>query len=261
MPLANNSSAPEAASPAIIEIRHLSKRYGRNGEAALRDINLAIAPAEIFGLLGPNGAGKTTTISILCGLIKPSGGEVFVDGFSVQKDLPKVKQIIGVVPQDIALYHSLTVRQNLLYFGHMYGLSGRNLQQLVEDSLHLLGLEHRADEPLRQLSGGMKRRANMIAGVLHKPKILILDEPTVGVDVHSRRVILDYLLTLQQEGTTIIYTSHYLEEAQNLCTRIAIIDKGSIIAGGAPGTLIQNGGARTDLEKLFIELTGTDWNN
>jgi len=261
MPLANTSSAPEAASPAIIEIRHLSKRYGRNGEAALRDVNLRIAPAEIFGLLGPNGAGKTTTISILCGLIKPSGGEVFVDGFSLQKDLLKIKQIIGVVPQDIALYHSLTARQNLLYFGRMYGLSGSELQERVEESLRLLGLEHRADEPVRHFSGGMKRRVNMIAGVLHKPKILILDEPTVGVDVHSRRVILDYLVTLQQEGTTIIYTSHYLEEAQNLCTRVAIIDKGSIIAEGTPGTLMSNGDARPDLEKLFIELTGSDWNN
>lgn len=240
----------------IIDIQHLSKIYKAAQQPALDDINLQIPASEIFGLLGPNGAGKTTMISILCGLLKPSRGQVLISGLALEKEIRKIKAIIGIVPQDIALYHKLTARENLRYFGRMYGLSGDLLEERLTQALMMLGLDQRADDTIDTFSGGMKRRTNLIAGILHKPQILFLDEPTVGVDVQSRKVILDHLSKLQKEGMTIVYTSHDLKEAENFCTWIAIIDQGKILIQGSPSELTGPGHKSDNLEKLFIALTG-----
>ncbi|MDP4281177.1 MAG: ABC transporter ATP-binding protein, partial [Bacteroidota bacterium] len=197
----------------IIEIQELTKYYRNSDSPAIDSISLNIFPGEIFGLLGPNGAGKTTTISILCGLFPPTQGKVLIDGLDIRSDLNQIKQIIGVVPQDIALYPTLTARENLTFLGNMYGLKGKFLHDRIDECLSIFGLEKFANRRISVYSGGMKRRVNLIAGLLHRPKIIFLDEPTVGIDVQSRIVILEYLKKLNQEGTTIIYTSHYMEEA------------------------------------------------
>lgn len=240
----------------IIEIKNLSKRYKGSDEAALKDISLDIYPNEIFGLLGPNGAGKTTTISILCGLFKPTSGEVKIDGFDLHHDLDHIKRVIGVVPQDIALYPTLTALENLTFFGNMYGLKGKPLKDLILDRMSVFGLERFAKKKISSFSGGMKRRVNLIAGLLHNPKILFLDEPTAGIDVQSKIVILEFLEKINRDGTTIIYTSHYMEEAENLCTRVSIIDQGKIISTGNPKELVADHPEFKNLENLFLYLTG-----
>jgi ABC-2 type transport system ATP-binding protein len=242
----------------IIEIRELTKIYKGSDEPAVNSLSLDIFPNEIFGLLGPNGAGKTTTISILCGLFPATKGRVTIDGINSQTDLEKIKQIIGVVPQDIALYPTLTGRENLTFFGNMYGLYGSELRDKVNHYLAEFGLEKHAGKTVDKYSGGMKRRVNLIAGLLHDPKIIFLDEPTVGIDVQSRVVILNYLKEINKKGVTIIYTSHYMEEAENLCTRVAIIDRGSIIAMGNPQELLAGNPEFKNLENIFIHLTGKD---
>ncbi|HRW63685.1 MAG TPA: ABC transporter ATP-binding protein, partial [Bacteroidales bacterium] len=205
----------------IIELKYLTKYYKGASIPAVDNIDLTIDKGEIYGLLGPNGAGKTTTISMLCGLFGPTSGNVFIDGMEYQHSAEKIKKIIGVVPQEIALYPSLTAKENLTFFGHMYGLKGKYLKERIHECLQLFGLEKNANRRIKTFSGGMKRRINLIAGILHKPKIIFLDEPTVGVDVQSRNVILEHLKNINKEGTTIIYTSHYMEEAENFCTRVA----------------------------------------
>ncbi len=240
----------------IIEIKHLTKIYKGTSKPAIDDINLDIANGEIFGLLGPNGAGKTTTISILCGLFAPTSGNVFIDGMDYQHSSETIKNIIGVVPQDIALYPTLTARENLTFFGHLYGLKGKKLKTRIDECLELFGLEKNADKKIKTFSGGMKRRINLIAGILHKPKIIFLDEPTVGVDVQSRNVILDHLRNINKEGATLIYTSHYMEEAENFCSKVAIIDQGEIIIEGQPEELIKSKEEYTNLESIFLQLTG-----
>ncbi len=240
----------------IIELKKLTKYYKGSNEPAIDNINLDIDNGEIYGLLGPNGAGKTTTISILCGLFAPTSGNVFIDGMDYQHSAEKIKNIIGVVPQDIALYPSLTARENLTFFGHMYGLKGKYLKTRINECLELFGLEKNANRRIKTFSGGMKRRINLIAGILHKPKIIYLDEPTVGIDVQSRNVILDHLRNINKEGTTIIYTSHYMEEAENFCSKVAIIDKGNIITEGKPKELIKSKEEYTDLESIFLNITG-----
>jgi ABC-2 type transport system ATP-binding protein len=240
----------------IIEIKNLSKRYKGSDEPALKDITLDIYPHEIFGLLGPNGAGKTTTLSILCGLFKPTGGNVMIDGFNLSNDLDRIKKVIGVVPQDIALYPTLTALENLIFFGNMYGLKGKILRDMIMYRLTLFGLERFAKKKLSSFSGGMKRRVNLIAGLLHDPKILFLDEPTAGIDVQSKIVILEFLHEINKKGTTIIYTSHYMEEAENLCSRVSIIDRGSIVSTGNPKELVANHPEFKNLENLFLHLTG-----
>jgi len=242
----------------IIEIRDLTKIYKENVDPAINSISLDIFQNEIFGLLGPNGAGKTTTISILCGLFPPSRGNVKIDGFDIRSDLEKVKHIIGVVPQDLALYPTLTAIENLTFFGNMYGLKGKELRDRILYCLKVFGLEKSARKKITSYSGGMKRRVNLIAGLLHNPKVLFLDEPTVGIDVQSRIVILDYLKEINKQGTTIIYTSHYMEEAENLCTRVAIMDRGSIISIGNPKELLKEHPEFKNLENIFLYLTGTD---
>jgi ABC-2 type transport system ATP-binding protein len=242
----------------IIEIRELTKVYKGNDEPAIRSISLDIFPNEIFGLLGPNGAGKTTTISILCGLFAPTRGNVTIDGFDIRSNPDNVKHIIGVVPQDLALYPTLTAMENLTFFGNMYGLKGNQLKERIRECLQVFGLEKFVNKKINSFSGGMKRRVNLIAGLLHRPKVLFLDEPTVGIDVQSRMVILDYLKEINKQKTTIIYTSHYMEEAENLCSRVAIIDRGQIISLGNPKELVKDHPEFKNLENIFLHLTGKD---
>ncbi len=240
----------------IIQIESLSKKYKNAEMYSLNNVSLNINEGQIFGLLGPNGAGKTTLISMLCGLVKPTSGHFTIDSLDYQHHASKIKKIIGVVPQEYALYPTLTARENLLYFGSMYGLKGSDLKDKVIETLDLLGLLKFADKQVQTFSGGMKRRVNLIAGILHNPKVLFLDEPTVGVDVHSKTAIIDYLKVLNQNGTTIIYTSHHLAEAEDFCSQIAILDQGQIYAQATPSALIESTKDARNLEDVFISLTG-----
>jgi ABC-2 type transport system ATP-binding protein len=242
----------------IIQIEQLSKKYKDAEAYSLNNFSLSIKEGQIFGLLGPNGAGKTTLISLLCGLIKPTSGSFSILNMTYAKNSNEIKKIIGVVPQEYALYPTLTARENLMYFGSMYGLKGDNLKEKVIESLDLLGLLKFADKRVETFSGGMKRRVNLIAGILHNPKILFLDEPTVGVDVQSKSAIIDYLKQLNKNGTTIIYTSHHLSEAQDFCTDIAIIDRGQLFAQDTPENLIAATSNANTLEDVFISLTGKE---
>ena len=242
----------------IIEINNLTKQYRDTDVPSVDHITLAIRKGEIFGLLGPNGAGKTTLISMLSGLVAPSSGEYFVNGFSPIHHAEQIQKSIGIVPQEYALYPSLTARENLQYFGSLYGLHGAQLKATVAASLERVGLSEFADRRVEHFSGGMKRRCNLLAGVLHNPQVLFLDEPTVGVDVQSRKLIIDYLEELNRGGMTIIYTSHHLVEAEHFCTRIAIIDQGKIFVEGAPKELISHTPNARNLEDVFIALTGKD---
>ena len=239
----------------IIEIENLTKVFKNTFEPAVNAVNLTVKQNEVFGLLGPNGAGKTTIISILCGIMAPTAGNVRLAGMSLKENQAAIKQIIGVVPQDIALYPTLTARENLEFYGAMYGLSGKTKTERINSWLEKLGLIQAADRKVDTFSGGMKRRVNLIASILHQPKILFLDEPTVGVDVQSRNVIIEHLKELNQQGTTIIYTSHHLGEAQDFCTEIAIIDNGRILTQGSPEKLITENNGANDLEDVFLNLT------
>jgi ABC-2 type transport system ATP-binding protein len=225
---------------------------------SLVDFSLSVNEGQIFGLLGPNGAGKTTLISMLCGLIKPTSGSFSINNLTYAKNSNEIKKIIGVVPQEYALYPTLTARENLMYFGSMYGLKGDNLKEKIIESLDFLGLLKFADKRIETFSGGMKRRVNLIAGILHNPQLLFLDEPTVGVDVQSKNAIIDYLKQLNKKGTTIIYTSHHLSEAEDFCTDIAIIDRGQLYAQGTPASLISGTPNANNLEDVFISLTGKE---
>lgn len=240
----------------MIDIKQISKKYKGAENYALLNLDLLIENKEIFGLLGPNGAGKTTLISILCSLIKPTTGSFLIQGLNYQKNKTQLKQLIGIVPQEYALYPSLTAFENLKYFGSMYGLKGNDLDVKINESLDKLGLLNFSNKKIDTYSGGMKRRVNLIASVLHNPKVLFLDEPTVGVDVQSKNVIINFLKDLNKNGTTIIYTSHHLNEAENFCTRIAIIDHGKIILKGKPKDLIANNEGAHNLEDVFINITG-----
>ncbi len=239
----------------IIQVSGLAKTFDGAGVPAVDGVSLSIRAGEIFGLLGPNGAGKTTTISMLCGLFHPTQGKVIIDGKPLETSLESIKQIIGVVPQDIALYSTLSARENLNFYGEMYGLTGKSLKDKRELWLGNFGLTSAADKRLSTYSGGMKRRVNLIAGILHEPKILFLDEPTVGVDVQSRNVIIDHLKELNKSGMTIVYTSHHMEEAEHFCSRVAIIDAGKIIVEGTPKELIASNSDCRNLEDVFLHLT------
>ena len=240
---------------AAIHVNRLVKTYKGADHPAVDSITFDVPKGAIYGLLGPNGAGKTTTISILCGLLVPTQGEVSVLGLSLKNQLEEIKKRIGVVPQDIALYPTLTAFENLQYIGNMYGLKGKSLKENINKQLEHFGLQESANKFVGNFSGGMKRRINLIAGILHQPEILFLDEPTVGVDVQSRNVITEYLHEINRAGCTIVYTSHLMEEAENLCSEIAIIDTGTIIASGEPKALI-NENRSANLEQLFLKLTG-----
>jgi ABC-2 type transport system ATP-binding protein len=240
----------------MITIQQLSKQYKGAEAYSVLDLDLSIAEGEIFGLLGPNGAGKTTLISMLCSLIKPTSGYFTIDGLTYKSNKNQLKKNIGIVPQEYALYNSLTAFENLMYFGSMYGLKGKELKTKIQNALIELGLEKFSNKKIETFSGGMKRRVNLIASILHNPKVLFLDEPTVGVDVQSKNVIIQHLKELNSNGTTIIYTSHHLNEAEQFCSRVAIIDHGTIITQGKPSSLIKSHPNAHNLEDVFIALTG-----
>jgi len=222
----------------ILVANGLSKSFGEIH--AVKDVSLQIARGEVFGLLGPNGAGKTTTISMLTGLLEPTSGSIIVDGMDVEKHTTEVKAKLGLVPQELALYPTLSARQNLLFFGRIYGLKGKDLQRRVDEVLEMIGLTERANDAIEDYSGGMKRRVNIGAGLLHKPDVLFLDEPTVGVDPQSRNAIFESVEALNRGGMSVIYTTHYMEEAQRLCHRVAIVDTGELIALDTPTALIRS---------------------
>lgn len=213
---------------AVITVEGLSKQY--DGFRAVDDVSLDIKRGEIFGLLGPNGAGKSTIISILCCLLEPTAGRVTIDGFDVVKNTTDIKKIIGVVPQEISLYYTLTARENLAFYAKIYGLSGNAMKNRIETLLDMVGLTDRADDRLEDYSGGMKRRINIAVALLHNPKILFLDEPSTGVDPQSRKRIYDTIRDLNRQGMTVLLTTHQMEDAEKLCHRIAIVDKGKLIA-------------------------------
>lgn len=215
----------------LVEARRLSKRFG--DLTAVDGVSFDVQTGEAFGLLGPNGAGKTTTVSMMCGLVVPSGGDVTIDGHSVLTDAMAVRRAIGVVPQDIALYPTLTARENLVFFARMQDVPAAQIPARVDEVLQIVQLADRQRDRVETYSGGMKRRINIAVGLLNRPRLLILDEPTVGVDPQSRNSILDTLKTLNTQGMTLLYTSHYMEEVEFLCTHIAIIDHGKVIADGS----------------------------
>ena len=231
------------------------KRYRSQKIPALGQLNLSIDKGALYGLLGPNGAGKTTAMSILTGLQVPDTGMVRVHGMNYRQHAHAIKAQIGLVPQDLALYHRLTGLENLQYFARLLGLKGSRLKAQIEQSLELCQLHDRAKQPVALYSGGMKRRLNLAIGLLNDPKIVFLDEPTVGIDTQSRYLIHQQLRQLHQGGTTILYTTHYMEEAQELCSRIAILDQGRIIEEGIPEQLLHDAGL-PNLEALFLRLTG-----
>jgi len=243
----------------IIDIKNLTKTYRGAKVPAVNNISLSIETGEIFGLLGPNGAGKTTTISVLCGLLKANSGAISIAGMSIESESEIIKQIIGVVPQDIALYPRLNAYENLNFIGRIYGLTNPVLKEQIDIWLNRFGLTENAHRPISVYSGGMKRRINLIAGILHNPKLLFLDEPTVGIDVQSKQVIIEHLTELNKQGMSIIYTSHHINEAADFCSQIAIIDYGTIIAQGKPSELIQNYPDCKNLECVFIHLTGREF--
>jgi ABC-2 type transport system ATP-binding protein len=215
--------------PAILEVDNLVKKFGDH--MAVKGISFSVEEGEVFGLLGPNGAGKTTAISMLTGILEPTDGTARIGGFDLKADLDEVKKINGLVPQDLALYPTLSARANLNFFGQIYGLRGKDLKERVEDVLRVVSLTDRANDAVDKYSGGMKRRVNIAAGLIHSPRLFFLDEPTVGVDPQSRNHIFESVLRLNRErGMSIIYTSHYMEEVELLCNRVAIMDQGEIIA-------------------------------
>lgn len=221
----------------LLEARDLLKSYA--GRPAVAGISLALAPGEIFGLLGPNGAGKTTTVSMLCGLLPPDSGTVLVGGRAISGDADPAKRLIGLIPQEIALYDELSALANLRFFGALYGLGGAALESAIGSALELVGLADRARDLVKTMSGGMKRRLNLAGALLHDPAVLLLDEPTVGVDPQSRNAIFDNLEELRRRGKALLYTTHYMEEAERLCDRIAIVDSGRVIAEGTLRELLK----------------------
>jgi len=234
---------------AILQVQNLVKKYG--DFTAVKGISFDIKEGEIFSLLGPNGAGKTTTISMLSTLYRPTSGDATIGGHSITKDPLAVKQIIGVVPQEIALYEDLTARENLIFWGQMYGLNGKPLNSRVDEVLEQIGLTDKAKNRVKTYSGGMKRRVNIGVGLLHKPRLLFMDEPTVGIDPQSRRSILDTVKDLNKQGMTLLYTTHYMEEAEELSDRVGIMDHGELIAIGTQKELTQQVG---ETETLILHV-------
>ncbi len=237
----------------ILEVHNLAKNYG--DFTAVKGISFTIKDGEIFSLLGPNGAGKTTTISMLSTLYSPTSGDATIAGHSVSKEPMAVRTAIGMVPQDLALYEDLTARENLIFWGQMYGLSGKPLTTRVEEVLEQIGLTDKAKDRVKTYSGGMKRRVNIGVGLLHKPKLLFMDEPTVGIDPQSRRAILDTVKDLNKQGMTVLYTTHYMEEAEELSDRVGIIDHGELIAIGTQKELTKQVG---ETETLVLHISEND---
>ncbi|HEU4551796.1 MAG TPA: ABC transporter ATP-binding protein [Chitinophaga sp.] len=242
----------------MVSVQNLHKTYRGALEPSLSGLSFSFPQGRIAGLLGPNGAGKTTTISILCGLVKADSGDVRL--FDLHQDAhhrEAIKKLIGIVPQQIALFPQLSAWENLVYFGNLYGLKGKPLYASIATYLQRFGLESAGKKEVYKFSGGMKRRTNIIAALLHNPKLLILDEPTAGVDVQSRNMILQFLKEYnRQQGVSILYTSHLLEEAQSLCDEVAIIDQGRLVLQGQPSQLVQQHPECRNLEEVFLHHTG-----
>jgi ABC-2 type transport system ATP-binding protein len=234
----------------MIDVSGLRKSFGANH--ALQGVSFHVGKGEIYGLLGPNGAGKSTTIGILCGLVKPDAGTARLGGRDVATDSVAARAHLGVVPQEPALYTELTARQNLAFFGRLYGLRGRALRDALEHVLVRVGLADRADEPVQRLSGGLVRRANIAAGIVHQPHVVLMDEPTVGLDPQTRLSILDLVQTIARDGAAVLYTTHYLDEAERLCDRVGIIDHGTLLAEGTLHELRQAAG-----EQEIVVLRGS----
>ena len=241
-----------------IEVLDLKKSFGENH--AVQGVSFEVAQGEIFSLLGPNGAGKTTTISMLSCLLRPNDGDARIMGHSIRSDQVGVKSVLGVVPQEIALYEDLTARENLSFWGKMYGLRGSKLKSRVDEVLDVIGLRDRAGDRVGKYSGGMKRRVNIGVALLHKPKVIYMDEPTVGIDPQSRRNILDSVVKLKNEGMTVLYTTHYMEEAQELSDHIGIMDHGKLIACGTGDELVKLVGQQTRIDLTLNADGGTVMN-
>lgn len=240
---------------AAIEVKDLFRHFGE--VKAVDGISFAVEKGEIFSLLGPNGAGKSTTLSILTCLLHPTKGSASVMGYSVLDDPQKVKKSIGVVPQELALYEDLSARENLTFWGRMYGLRGDALKKRVDEVLDLIGLADRQKSRVGKYSGGMKRRVNIGISMLHTPDVIIMDEPTVGIDPQSRRHILDGVMDLNRQGVTVLYTTHYMEEAQELSDHIAIMDFGKIIASGSHEELVKIVGEQDRIDLVISEADNT----
>lgn len=234
----------------MIEVNNLRKKYG--DVEALKGVSFRVPPGEIYGLLGPNGAGKSTTIGILCGLVTPDAGTARLNGIDVAQHPVDARRGLGVVPQEVALYTDLSARDNLSFFGKLYGLRGKDLQNRIADVLQRVNLADRAREPIERYSGGMLRRLSIAAGLLHRPTVVLLDEPTVGLDPQTRISILDLVRTIAAEGAAVVYTTHYMDEAERLCDRVAIIDHGAVLAEGTLPALRQATG-----ERAIVALRGT----
>ena len=249
----------------MIDVEGLRKVYDGQ-QVAVSDISFSVQSGQIFGLLGPNGAGKTTTISCISGLLRPTAGRVRVAGFDIQTHGREARAVLGVVPQELALYPEVSARANLEYWGGIQGLSRHELRERVPALLERVGLADRAKEPVKKFSGGMKRRLNIAAGLVHDPKVLLLDEPTVGIDPQSRTRVLEIIRERADAGVAVLYTTHYMNEAETLCDEFAIIDHGEVIARGELEALLQQAGdaikratvPEPSLERLFIHLTGKD---
>jgi len=238
---------------AFVEVRELSKRYG--SITAVDGVSFDIREGEVFSLLGPNGAGKSTSIGMLSALIEPTGGDARIGGLSVRGRSAALRRQFGVVPQEIALYEELSAKDNLLFWGRLYGLRGADLRRRIKAILEKVGLADRAGSAVKTLSGGMKRRLNVAAGLLHDPRLIFMDEPTVGIDPQSRRSVLDLILRLKREGTTILYTTHYMAEAEELSDRVGIIDHGKLLAVGTCRELSAGIGGN---EQLRVALAGKE---
>ncbi|MET2984810.1 ABC transporter ATP-binding protein [Aureibaculum conchae] len=219
----------------MIQVQNLSKSF--QNIQAVSDVSFTIKKGEIFGLLGPNGAGKSTTLNMMSTILKSDAGTIQIDGKNTRQNRKECKHLIGVVPQEISLYEDLSAYQNLLFWGEIYGISSKTLKERIHNTLALIGLSDRKNDLIKTYSGGMKRRINIAAALLHKPKVLFMDEPTVGIDPQSRNHIFEVIETLNKQGMTIVYTTHYMEEVERLCDRIAIMDSGRIIAQGTQSEL------------------------
>ena len=240
----------------ILQIKDLQKSYKDMNRQVLSGLNLIIEQGEIYGFLGPNGAGKTTTVNILSGLLHCDSGSIEILGRKYDENRYYIKHHMGIVPQNIAIFPELTAYENLKVFGTIYGMKNKKLQERIDELLEIFSLTGFKNKKVATFSGGMKRSVNLMVGILNKPDLLILDEPTVGIDVQSKVLILDNLKSLNKEGTTILYTSHDMDEAQHLCTRVGIIDGGKLVAEDTPSKLIATYQGCNDLEAVYLSLTG-----
>ena len=231
-----------------VEVQNLLKKYGEL--CAVDHLSFTVEKGEIFGLLGPNGAGKSTTLSVITTLVDYDKGDIWIDGMELRKDRMNIKRLIGMVPQDIAVYNNLNALENVKFFASLYGLKGKKLNEMAEEALEFVGLADKMKMKPRQMSGGMRRRLNIACGIAHAPQLIVMDEPTVGVDAQSREHILNSIRLLRERGSTLIYTSHYMNEVEEICDRIAIIDRGRMVAIGNKAELVS---MVTDVQSLSIE--------